>query len=650
MFSADRRWSDAVVIGAGTIQTAHILAAALSVAEYTPAGPAGRRAPAEPHGRAHAAGRSRGELLVPPPPRGVRVDRRARPRPRRRRHGLRRGLRQRRARLARRARDRRRRQPRGARARARRKYTKPGVALRARPRPDLEQAGRRRRLPPDDRARRGPGRDPRALQAHPAAGRRRVRVDAERADARARGRREVRQSLAHQGVPAEEYIDALRGALRARRDARPLPHPQAEACTSWRSERGWDDLHPKLGITKPFYDWFVPAISARDFVLRPAAARPRAGLPRRSRDDPATAGRWRSSCTRTCRTSRASAPGRSARSGCGRRWRRCTCRCSRVARRGADHGRADAGAVRPARGHRRRGRRPAPDLPDRDAAARAYARRRRARRSRGRRAAARGGRLPALLSTAGSSTRSGRSTGSSCGPSCATHAVLPLLATESGLRLQIGAGVASHLERFGGAWRGGFWLPECAYSPGLERDADRARRARLLRRPDRRRSGSARSTTWSRCGRPPGRSRCRSTGRRSLWSGARTATRRAPTTAPTRAGPSTTCGPGTSPAASTTTRRALRSRASTRAISSPQSAPGSTTTAPRAGAPGSSAARVDTELLGHWWYEGVGWLRAVIDECAAQGVPLLTAGRRARGHRAGRARPARARRGASRRT
>jgi SAM-dependent methyltransferase len=34
-------------------------------------------------------------------------------------------------------------------------------------------------------------------------------------------------------------------------------------------ERGWDDLHPRLGITKPFYDRFVPAISARDFALRP---------------------------------------------------------------------------------------------------------------------------------------------------------------------------------------------------------------------------------------------------------------------------------------------------------------------------------------------------------------------------------------------
>jgi SAM-dependent methyltransferase len=32
----------------------------------------------------------------------------------------------------------------------------------------------------------------------------------------------------------------------------------------------WDDVHARLGITKRFYDWFVPAISVRDFVLRPA--------------------------------------------------------------------------------------------------------------------------------------------------------------------------------------------------------------------------------------------------------------------------------------------------------------------------------------------------------------------------------------------
>ena len=50
--------------------------------------------------------------------------------------------------------------------------------------------------------------------------------------------------------------------------------------------------------------------------------------------------------------------------------------------------------------------------------------------------------------------------------SAATHAVLPMLATPEGLRLQLDAGIRSHRRRFG--WDGGFWLPECAYEPGLE--------------------------------------------------------------------------------------------------------------------------------------------------------------------------------------
>jgi SAM-dependent methyltransferase len=32
---------------------------------------------------------------------------------------------------------------------------------------------------------------------------------------------------------------------------------------------GWDSVHPALGLTKPFYDRFTPAITARDFALRP---------------------------------------------------------------------------------------------------------------------------------------------------------------------------------------------------------------------------------------------------------------------------------------------------------------------------------------------------------------------------------------------
>ncbi len=51
--------------------------------------------------------------------------------------------------------------------------------------------------------------------------------------------------------------------------------------------------------------------------------------------------------------------------------------------------------------------------------------------------------------------------------SAATHAVLPLVATTAGRRLQIDAGLRSHRRRFGDP--AGFWLPECAYEPGLER-------------------------------------------------------------------------------------------------------------------------------------------------------------------------------------
>jgi 1,4-alpha-glucan branching enzyme len=50
--------------------------------------------------------------------------------------------------------------------------------------------------------------------------------------------------------------------------------------------------------------------------------------------------------------------------------------------------------------------------------------------------------------------------------SAATHAVLPLLATAPGRRLQLDAGIRSHRRRFGPT--SGFWLPECAYSAGIE--------------------------------------------------------------------------------------------------------------------------------------------------------------------------------------
>ncbi len=51
--------------------------------------------------------------------------------------------------------------------------------------------------------------------------------------------------------------------------------------------------------------------------------------------------------------------------------------------------------------------------------------------------------------------------------SAATHAVLPLLASSAGVRLQVRSGIDAHRERFE-SWSGGFWLPECAHAPWLD--------------------------------------------------------------------------------------------------------------------------------------------------------------------------------------
>ena len=50
----------------------------------------------------------------------------------------------------------------------------------------------------------------------------------------------------------------------------------------------------------------------------------------------------------------------------------------------------------------------------------------------------------------------------------ATHGYLPLLDNADAIRFQVETGVASHMRNFGRAPRS-FWLPECAYRPGLER-------------------------------------------------------------------------------------------------------------------------------------------------------------------------------------
>ena len=205
--------------------------------------------------------------------------------------------------------------------------------------------------------------------------------------------------------------------------------------------------------------------------------------------------------------------------------------------------------------------------------------------------------------------------------SAATHAVLPLLATDAGIKLQVGAGVASHEQRFG-AWSGGFWLPECAYVPGLERQlAPYGVRAFCVDQTDEWGFGSLDhlepvatpagpvalpldwqtvELVWSFTGYPSD-GRYRDYHRRTThdlhpWNIAG--------------------GPYRHEEAQQLARAHAREfvehcGARLDAYRSGRGRPGVITCA------------IDTELLGHWWYEGLTWLRAVLEEADRQGVQLM---------------------------
>jgi 1,4-alpha-glucan branching enzyme len=203
--------------------------------------------------------------------------------------------------------------------------------------------------------------------------------------------------------------------------------------------------------------------------------------------------------------------------------------------------------------------------------------------------------------------------------SSATHAVLPLLATRAGLRLQLDAGIRSHRRRFG--WDGGFWLPECAYEPGLEWElaaegvrwfcADQSAHSEPLDAlvPVRTEAGpvalpidwEAIAWLWSLDGYPSDPAHAQFAGKSlrgiRIW----------------RVG-----GGAYDPAAAEAVARrqaeeflaAVANRLRTYAESR--------------GRRGLLVFAIDTELLGHWWSEGPLWLRGVLEGAAAAGVRLLT--------------------------
>ncbi len=199
--------------------------------------------------------------------------------------------------------------------------------------------------------------------------------------------------------------------------------------------------------------------------------------------------------------------------------------------------------------------------------------------------------------------------------SAATHAVLPLLATDSAISLQVETGVASHRRRFG-EWGGGFWLPECAYAPWLDpllmEAGTRGTCVELTAafglgderhlRPLQSASGpvmwpldrATMALVWSEQGYP-----CHPAYRdyhgltahhHRVWrnDGAPYAAEEAAQVVAEHA-------------------RDFVGRAKARVK------PG-----------GVCVCALDTELLGHWWYEGVRWLEEVLEESARQGLPLTS--------------------------
>ncbi len=207
--------------------------------------------------------------------------------------------------------------------------------------------------------------------------------------------------------------------------------------------------------------------------------------------------------------------------------------------------------------------------------------------------------------------------------SAATHAVLPLLATDAGLRLQVGTGIAAHERRFGDRWSGGFWLPECAYRPGLERElAEHGVRSFCVDQTAALGLGSLDqlepiatpagpvavpidweliSLVWDPRG-YPAHPTYRDYHGRTIhdlrpwnngggpyrhWEALVLARKHAKEFVARVAG------------------RLDGYRA-------------------ERGRPGLVCCALDTELLGHWWYEGIDWLQFVVDEARLQGVPLAT--------------------------
>jgi 1,4-alpha-glucan branching enzyme len=238
--------------------------------------------------------------------------------------------------------------------------------------------------------------------------------------------------------------------------------------------------------------------------------------------------------------------------------------------------------------------------------------------------------------------------------SSATHAVLPLLASDELLRVQVNSGIDSHRARFGpgsgsgtsdsgsgsggygsgsgwpdrsgsasgAGWRGGFWLPECAHAPWLEPTLlDAGVHSTCLELTDRFGLGSPRhlqpllsdaglvlvpidratiSLLWSDLGYPSHRDyrdyHHHTIHHHNPWANHGGAYDH-----------ELALGLARTHAADFVTRTRARLERDGRGL------PGG----------GLVVCALDTELLGHWWYEGASWLGFVVEECSRQGLELV---------------------------
>ncbi|MFY9265446.1 MAG: 1,4-alpha-glucan branching protein domain-containing protein [Solirubrobacterales bacterium] len=226
----------------------------------------------------------------------------------------------------------------------------------------------------------------------------------------------------------------------------------------------------------------------------------------------------------------------------------------------------------------------------------------------------------------------------------ATHPILSLLATDFGLDLQLRSGVSSHAGRFGAG--GGFWLPECAYDPAVEQSLARngidhfciARTNELgiesldHLAPVRLPGGPVAvpidwrtvRIVWADDGQPVSGA-YRSTFKRTIHS----------LMAWNNEGGAYESADG---------RRQAETHAGEFLV-----AVGQRLDRYRDlhGQSGLCTFAVDTELLGHWWYEGPWWLEAVCEQAADAGIELVTLATALGRRDASEARPARSTWGAN---